>query len=131
VTAVRASGPFDVKTTPQAAAEGQGHGRLALDKTYHGDLEATARGEMLAAQGGVQGSAGYVAIEQVVGSLAGREGSFFLMHRGLMERGAPSLSIVVVPDSGTGGLTGLTGRMDILIEAGKHSYAFDYELPAA
>jgi hypothetical protein len=127
---MRAAGSFDVKMTPQAVGEGQGHGRLVLGKRYQGDLEATATGEMMAAQGGVQGSAGYVALEEVKGRLAGREGSFFLMHTGLMDRGAPSLSIVVVPDSGTGGLTGLKGRMEIIVDASGHSYVFDYELPA-
>jgi hypothetical protein len=128
---MRATGVFDVKMTPQVSAEGQGHGRMTLDKQYHGELEAAAVGEMLAAQGGIQGSAGYVALERVTGRLAGREGSFFLMHTGLMDRGQPSLSIVVVPDSGTDALAGLKGRMEIIVDDKGHSYVFDYELPGA
>lgn len=129
---MRAAGPFEVKMTPQAPADGHGHGRMVLDKTYHGELEATSKGEMLAAQGAVQGSAGYVAIEQVTGRIGDREGSFFLMHTGTMDRGQPSLSIMVIPDSGAGGLTGLKGTMTIEIgEGGAHHYGFDYDLPAA
>lgn len=127
---MRAAGLFDVKMTPQPPGDGLGHGRMALDKVFHGDLEATSKGEMLAAQGAAPGSAGYVALEKVTGRLAGREGSFILMHTGLMDRGTPSLSIVVVPDSGAGGLAGLKGAMTIEIgEGGAHRYGFDYELP--
>ncbi|MDB5430282.1 MAG: hypothetical protein JWP35_1398 [Caulobacter sp.] len=128
---MRATGPFDVKLVPQTMAAGEGHGRMSLDKAFHGDLEATSKGEMLAAQGQVKGSAGYVALEQVTGRLGGRQGSFFLMHTGVMDRGQPSLTVQVVPDSGTGALTGLSGRMTIDIADGKHSYGFDYELPDA
>ena len=125
---MQAEGLFDVKLVPQTMAEGQGHGRMSLDKTFHGDLDAISKGEMLAAQGGVKGSAGYVALEQVKGRLGGREGSFFLMHTGLMTRGEPSLSIIVVPDSGTDGLVGLSGSMSIDIRDGGHFYVFDYQL---
>lgn len=125
-------GPFNVKMSPQPvheAAEGQ-FGRMALDKQFHGELEASSRGEMLAAMTQVKGSAGYVALEKVEGALAGRSGSFLLVHRGLMNRGVPDLSIEVVPDSGTDQLLGLSGRMRIDIrEGGAHFYLFDYELP--
>ncbi|HEU4882016.1 MAG TPA: DUF3224 domain-containing protein [Longimicrobium sp.] len=123
----RATGTFEVQLAPQETAATIG--RMSLDKQFHGDLEGTSKGEMLAVQGGVQGSAGYVALEQVTGTLHGRTGTFYLQHTGTMDRGAPSLSITVVPDSGTGELTGLSGRMNIVIEAGKHSYEFDYTLP--
>lgn len=126
----RAAGPFDVKMTPQSAAEAA-VGRFALDKKYHGDLSGTGTGEMLTGMTAVEGSAGYVAIEKVTGMLAGRRGSFHLQHSGIMSRGQPSLTITVIPDSGTGGLTGLTGAMDIQIARdGSHSYTFDYKLPA-
>lgn len=126
---IKASGPFDVKMTPQSAAEAA-TGRFALDKRYHGDLEATAAGEMLTAMTAVKGSAGYVAIEKVTGQLAGRTGTFHLQHRGTMDRGTPSLSITVVPDSGTGELTGLTGTMTIQVAAdGAHYYTFEYSVP--
>lgn len=118
--------------TPQAeadAADGSTLGRMALDKAYAGDLAGTGKGAMLSALTSVQGSAGYVAIERVSGTLHGRRGSFVLQHDGLMTRGARQLSIVVVPDSGSGELAGLAGRMDIQIADGKHSYTFDYELP--
>jgi hypothetical protein len=126
-----AKGPFDVKTTPQGTAtDPTAVGRLSLDKTFHGDLEATSGGEMLALRTAVQGSAGYVALERVTGTLAGRTGTFALQHWGVMDKGAPELKIAVVPDSGTGDLTGLTGTMTIDIQpGGKHFYAFTYTLP--
>ena len=131
----RASGPFDVKLTPMAPEAGAveaAPGRMGLDKRYHGDLEATSQGQMLAVRTPVEGSAGYVAMERVSGTLHGRSGTFALQHSGTMTRGAPQLSVTVVPDSGTGELTGLSGSMNILIEAGgKHTYDFQYTLPDA
>lgn len=131
----RASGSFDVKIIPQAGdgndkAEGAVPGRMLLDKQFHGDLAAVSKGQMLAAMTAFKGSAGYVAIKQVSGTLAGRSGSFILQHSGTMNRGAPSLSITVVPDSGTGQLEGLAGNMTINIVEGKHFYVFDYALPS-
>jgi uncharacterized protein DUF3224 len=127
-----ARGPFEVKLTPQASdGEDTTLGRLTIDKRYHGDLEATSRGRMLTASTGVQGSAGYVAIERVSGNLDGRTGTFMLQHSGTMARGAPQLAITVVPDSGTGELVGLSGRMTIAIADGKHSYELEYSLPGA
>ena len=102
---------------------------MSLDKVFRGDLEATSTGEMLSAMGGVQGSAGYVALERVTGTLHGRRGTFALQHSGTMARGARSLAVTVVPDSGTGQLEGLAGTMDIVIEGKAHSYVFDYTLP--
>jgi hypothetical protein len=126
----KAIGPFDVKMSPQSANEAA-VGRFALDKKYHGDLEAAAVGEMLTGMTAVQGSAGYVAIEKVSGTLAGRRGTFHLQHSGTMTRGKPSLLITVIPDSGTGELAGLTGTMDIQIARdGSHSYTFTYALPS-
>lgn len=128
----RASGQFDVKLAPQAAEEGFPEpGRMTLDKIFRGDLEATSRGQMLAIRTATEGSAGYVAMERVSGALAGREGTFALQHSGTMDRGKPSLSVTVVPDSGTGELIGLSGRMDIIIEGGKHFYSFDYSFASA
>jgi hypothetical protein len=127
----RAIGTFEVKLTPQATddkAEGNPLGRLSIDKQFHGDLEGISKGEMLTAGTVVPGSAGYVAIERVTGALHRRSGSFVLQHSGTMTRGAPQLSITVVPDSGTGQLLGLSGRMTIEIADGKHSYAFEYAL---
>ena len=128
----RASGTFEVKITPQTPndkIESAVPGRMLLDKQFHGDLDAVSKGQMLAAMSEVKGSAGYVAIEQVTGTLAGRSGSFILQHTGTMNRGAPTLSVTVVPDSGTGQLLGLTGKMNINIVDGKHFYEFDYTLP--
>src|SRR5829696_470490 len=102
---------------------------MMIDKQFHGDLEGASRGQMLSAGTNVGGSAGYVAIEHVTGTLHGREGTFVLQHTGTMARGAPSLSITVVPDSGTGALTGLTGTMAIVMTGGTHGYEFDYALP--
>lgn len=128
----RVTGSFDVKLTPQAADEsGAGLGRFTIDKQFHGDLEATSAGQMVSAGVSGKGSAGYVAIERVTGTLSGRRGSFVLQHNGLMTRGVPSLTIVVVPDSGTGELEGLTGKMEIIIAGGKHSYDFEYSIAPA
>ena len=129
-----AKGPFDVKLNPQPLAleddgEGATRARMSLDKRYHGDLDAISKGEMLTAMTGTQGSAGYVAIEKVTGTLGGREGTFALQHSATMARGAPDLRIIVVPDSGTGALAGLAGTMKIVIaEGGKHFYEFEYAL---
>ena len=128
-----AKGPFDVKLTPQgAAADPAAVGRMSLDKTFHGDLAGTSVGEMLAVRTAVAGSAGYVAIERVTGTLAGRTGTFALQHWGMMDKGTPDLKISVIPDSATGDLSGLAGTMTIDIQpGGKHFYVFDYALPPA
>jgi hypothetical protein len=133
-----ASGTFDVKMTPQAAddkagdgqAAGAAIGRYSLDKQFHGGLEGTSEGEMLAVGTAVEGSAGYVAMEQVTGTLNGRKGSFALQPTGTMTRGAGQLNITVVPDSGTGELAGLAGKLEIKIADGKHFYDFAYTLAA-
>ena len=126
-----ATGTFEVKITPQAPDgkfEDATLGRMTIDKQIHGDLEATSKGTMLTAGTDVKGSAGYVAIERITGTLQGRTGSFVLQHTGTMNRGVPQLSITVVPDSGTAQLLGLTGAMTISIADGKHSFSFDYTL---
>ena len=129
-----ASGTFEVKLTPQGTADsvdGSTLARMSIDKQFHGDLEGTSKGEMLSAGTSVKGSAGYVAIERVSGTLKGRSGTFVLQHNGVMTRGEPQLTIAVVPDSGTGQLAGLAGTMTIKIENGKHFYDFEYTLAAA
>ena len=125
----RAAGAFEVKMTSQAAGEEPAIGRFSLDKSYHGALEATGRGQMLSAGAVVKGSAGYVAMEVVRGVLDGRAGSFALQHSGTMTRGSARLTIDVVPDSGTGELEGLTGEMTIHVENGRHTYELEYGLP--
>ena len=127
----RATGPFDVKVTPQKPdtqiARAANLGRLTIDKRFHGDLEGISKGEMLATQTEVPGSAGYVALERVTGKLNGRSGSFVLQHSATMTRGMPVSSISVVPDSGTGELRGLSGKMTITVAGdGGHSYDFDF-----
>jgi len=130
-----ASGTFEVKLIPLTMADSADSAgdktlaRMSIDKQFHGDLEATSKGEMLSAGTSVKGSAGYVAIERVSGTLHGRRGTFVLQHSGTMTRGAPQLSVTVVPDSGTGELVGLAGKMTITIAEGKHSYEFEYTLP--
>lgn len=126
------SGSFEVKVSPQAPEEaGCGIGRMLLDKQFHGELEAASKGQMLAAGTAVKGSAGYVAMEVVTGTLGGRKGTFVLQHAGTMNRGLPELIVTVVPDSGTGELVGLVGKLGIRVVEGKHFYDFDYTLPAA
>ena len=132
VMSAHASGTFDVTIKPQAPEEHVGDptiGRMSIDKHFHGDLEGTSLGQMLAAMTDVKDSAGYVAIERVKGTLKGRAGTFALQHTGTMNRGAPGLVITVVPDSGTEQLAGLSGTMTINIVDGKHFYEFDYTLP--
>lgn len=130
----RITGPFRITMTPQPPDEGappsaQALGRMVLDKRYEGALDATGYGQMLAVRSATPGSAGYVAMELVAGTLAGRAGTFALQHSGTMDRGAPTLRVSVVPDSGTDGLEGLAGELNILNEGGAHSYVFDYTLP--
>ncbi len=132
--ATHASGTFEVNLNAQPPVDGVGDAtvsRLSIDKRFSGDLDATSKGEMLAAGTEVKGSAGYVAIERVIGSLHGRTGSFVLQHRGVMTRGVPELSISVVPDSGTGQLIGLSGTMTIQVADGEHSYDLAYTLEEA
>ena len=130
--AKHASGTFDVKITPQKD-EGVGDasiGRMSIDKVYHGDLEGTGLGQMLAGMAAeMKDSGAYVAIERVRGTLHGRTGSFAVHHLGIMTRGAQDLAIAVVPDSGTEELKGISGTMTIDIKDGKHYYGFDYTIP--
>jgi hypothetical protein len=130
----QANGTFEVKLTPDGPgdkAPGSHLGRMSIDKQFNGDLEATSKGEMLTAVTDVKGSAGYVAIERVSGMLRGRTGSFVLQHTGTMTRGAPQMSVTVVPDSGSGELTGIAGAMTITVADGRHSYKFDFNLTDA
>lgn len=127
-----ASGTFDVKVLPVAPDDYAAGtlGRLTIDKQFHGDLDAVSKGQMLSAMTAVKGSAGYVAIERVTGTLNGRAGTFVLQHSGTMDRGAAGLIVTVVPDSGTDELTGLTGTMTIDTSGGGHAYVFTYALVA-
>ncbi len=126
------SGTFDVTLTPSPLADPEADktlARMALSKTFHGPLSATSRGEMLSAMTPTKGSAGYVAIERVSGTLEGRTGSFVLLHSGLMDRGTPTLAVTVVPDSATDALAGLTGTMNLTNAPTGHTYSFTYTLP--
>jgi hypothetical protein len=130
---MHAAGTFDVKTLPLApddATAGTPIGRFALDKSYHGELDATSKGEMLGGGDPSKGVAGYVAMENVTGTLNGRRGSFGLQHNGTMDQGGFQLNVIVVPGSGTDALTGMKGAMKITIAAGLHSYEFEYSLPS-
>jgi predicted flavoprotein YhiN len=125
-----ATGTFNIKLEPQEMpAEQPVLGRLTINKEFHGDLSAISVGQMLSAGTAVKGSAGYVAIEQVTGTLHGHKGSFVLQHSSSMTRGEPQQSVTVVPDSGTGALEGLIGGMVINNAAGQHAYVFEYTLP--
>ncbi len=127
---MHATGTFEVKLKPQTD-DNVGDptvGRMSIEKQFNGDLQASSKGQMLAVQGEVKGSAGYVAMERVNGTLAGRKGTFALQHTGTMTRSSPELSVTVVPDSGTGELAGISGKMTINIADGKHSYELEYTL---
>lgn len=129
---MRASGNFEVQLTPQTPGEAVAPaniGRQTIVKQFQGDLQASSLGEMLAIMSDIKGSAAYVALERVDGTLNGRRGSFALQHTGTMNRGVPALLVTVVPDSGTSELAGLSGAMMIHIEGGRHSYTFEYALP--
>jgi hypothetical protein len=128
-----AKGTFEVTITPQTHQEGIGDvavGRFALAKVFTGDMIGTGSGQMLGYRSSVSGSAGYVAMEKVQGTLNGRNGTFIMQHSGTMNRGEQQLSIKIVADSGTDQLTGIAGEMLLNIEAGKHFYEFRYSLPA-
>ena len=135
MTQQQAAGPFDVKIAsldPAFKFDENPYTRFSIDKQFHGDLEATSKGEMLAAGSPAKGGGGYVAIERVNGSLHGRTGTFVLQHNATMRHGSYQLDVIVVPDSGTGQLAGLSGTMQIIIAPdGKHSYNFSYTLPVA
>jgi hypothetical protein len=129
----RATGSFDVKLLPLDPAfksDDNSIGRFSIDKQFHGDLDATSKGEMLSGMGIIKGSGGYVAIERVTGTLAGRTGAFLLQHNGTMQNGVFHLNVIVIPDSATGQLVGLDGSMQIIIKDGHHSYDLSYTLPA-
>ena len=127
-----ATGTFEVKSKPQADPGSDPNlTRLTLEKEFQGDLQGSSKGQMLGAYTDVKGSAGYVALEKVAGKLNGRTGTFMLQHSGTMQGGKLQLSVTVVPDSGTGELTGLAGTMKIIMADGKHSYDFEYALPEA
>lgn len=126
------TGSFEVKMQgepPYEVVEGVSLGRASFDKRFHGPLTATSQVQMLAARTPTPGSAGYVALERITGSLEGKSGTFVVVHLGLMDRGAQSLRIDVVPDSGTGALAGIKGQMKIRIEGGQHFYDLEYALP--
>lgn len=129
---MKISGKFDVTLNPldfhSRGERGVNFGRMSIDKSFYGELEATSKGEMLSTITSTKGSAGYVAIEQVIGSLAGNKGSFVLQHFGVMNKGKDRLVLEVVPDSGSEELLGLAGTMAIKIENGQHFYEFEYEL---
>lgn len=132
---MKISGEFQVNLKPlefyAKGIDGVNLGRMSIDKTFSGALDATSEGEMLSAMTTVKGSAGYIAIEQVSGTLSGKKGSFVLQHFGTMNRGKDHLVLEVVPDSGAGELAGLLGTMSIAVENGKHFYTFEYEIKSA
>jgi hypothetical protein len=134
IVTIHALGTFEFKLVPQPSDDKTADtslGRMTFDKQFHGDLEGISKGQMLSFGTGAKGSSGgYVAMERVSGTLHGRSGSFVLQHSGTMSRGAMQMNITVVPDSGTGQLVGLTGKMAIIITDGKHSYDFEYALAA-
>ena len=127
-----ARGTFEVSMEPlsfEGQPEGSKLGRLSIEKTLVGDLDASTRGQMLSAMTATEGSAGYVALERVEGALNGRSGTFVLQHTGCMDRGKPGLLVQVVPDSGTDELEGLAGTFEISMADGEHTYEFTYSLP--
>ncbi|KOQ62701.1 hypothetical protein ABW41_09455 [Stenotrophomonas maltophilia] len=123
-----AHGTFEVDLRPIGGNDGP-IAVMSINKTFAGDLHGSSVGQMLAFRTPVQGSAGYVAMERVTATLAGRQGGFTLQHNGLMTRGTPQLSVVVVPDSGSEGLFGLSGTLEITISEGRHDYRLVYSLP--
>jgi hypothetical protein len=130
---MQAKGTFEISMQaepPYSTEDGITLGRTSFEKRFSGALDATSTVQMLSARTSVQGSAGYVAIERVVGTLSGKRGSFVLQHNGTMNRGTKTLTVQVVPDSATGELTGLTGQMSIDIVQGQHFYTFEFDFDA-
>ena len=121
-----AQGHFDVQIKPESTFA-EGVGRFSVTKTFHGDLQGTATGEMLAVRTPTPGSAGYVVIERVEGSLAGKTGNFLLQHYGILDRSQPEQKIAIIPDSGTGELAGIAGHMSVAAAA-THAYVLTYPL---
>ena len=126
-----AKGAFEVKMAPQEQdkAEGSTLGRLSLDKVFHGDLEGVGKGQMLTIMSDTPGSAVYVAVERVTGSLNGKAGSFALAHKGVMRGESRQLTVEIAPDSGSGALKGIAGRLTIDATGGQHLYDLEYTLP--
>ena len=126
------TGKFDVNLQPlqpySQGDKGINFGRMSIDKNFDGELSAVSKGEMVSAMTPVKGSAGYVAVEQVIGTLSGKKGSFVLQHFGTIDKGKNYLNIEVVPDSGTDELKGISGKMNIRIEEGEHFYDFEYQI---
>ena len=122
------TGEFEVKIIPQADREIPNLARMTIDKQFHGGLEGTSQGQMLSAGTAVKDSAGYVAIERVEGTLDGKKGSFVLQHTATMNRGVPTLTVTIVPDSGTDELNGISGTFNIRMEGGKHFYDLTYDI---
>ena len=126
------TGKFDVKLQPlQPYSQGDNginFGRMSINKNFDGELSAVSKGEMVSAMTPVKGSAGYVAVEQVIGTLSGKKGSFVLQHFGAIDKGKNYLNIEVVPDSGTDELKGISGKMNIRIKEGEHFYDFEYQI---
>lgn len=125
---LHATGEFEVSLKPVSAAD-EAPMRMSIDKQFHGDLEATSVGQMMAGGNEANGARVYVALETVTGTLKGRQGSFILAHRGTMSANGQALSVIIVPDSGTDQLKGFAGSLDIDIREGKHFYTIDYTLP--
>ena len=123
-----ARGTFVVKVAPLTPPPAEGLGRFSIDKELHGDLEAKTKGEMFSGGDPKAGVAGYVAIEVVTGTLAGKQGSFALQHFATMDQNGPKMNVIIVPGSGTGELKGIAGRFTITIAGGQHSYDLEYTL---
>jgi Protein of unknown function (DUF3224) len=131
---VHARGTFEVQLAPQPAdaySDATTMGRMTMDKQFSGDIVATSKGQMLTGMGNIKGSAAYVAMERVTGTVNGKRGSFVLHHTGVMANGAQSLAIVIAPDSGTDELAGIAGTLTLVIEGKVHNYDLAYTLPAA
>jgi hypothetical protein len=124
-----AHGTFTVKLAPLTPAPAEGLSRYSLDKEFHGEIEGTSKGEMMGGGDVKAGIAGYVAVEMITGTLAGKLGSFALQHSSTMDAGTQNMNIIVVPGSGTGQLKGIRGTLIIRIDNGQHFYVFDYTLP--
>lgn len=129
-----AGGVFTPRLTPTdegRTSAGLALGRMGLAKVFTGDLEATGEGQMLTGAAPDSGMHVYVALERVEGALHGRRGAFLLAHRGVMDANGQTLTIDIVPGSGTGKLTGITGALGLRIADGVHHYDLAYTLPAS
>jgi Protein of unknown function (DUF3224) len=128
---VNATAPFTndgYDEQPYGEAEGAELSRVQISRTFSGDLQGSSTGEIMIAKS--EGGGGYIGHDLISGTLAGKSGSFVFQHTGLMGPDGINNTGTIVPGTGTGELTGITGEGTMLAdEEGNHTLTLEYELP--